>query len=61
MGLVFPISNFFISQANKLSVEKIPTEIVLDVISQVYLFSKTYLVGSKVMLNMRLKVKHVVF
>ena len=61
MGLVFPISNFFISQTNKLSVEKIPTEIVLDVISQVYLFSKTYLVGSKVMLNMRLKVNHVVF
>ena len=43
------------SQANKLSVEKISTEIVLvldilNVISQVYLPSKTYVVDSKVML-----------
>ena len=54
MGLVFSISDFFISQANKLRVKKIPTEIVLmldilDIISQVYLPSKTYSFQSNVM------------
>ena len=46
VGLVFSISDFFISHTNKLNLEKIPTEIVLvldilDIIFQVYLTSKT--------------------